>query len=210
MKENRRRYLIAGYGKFGRLAADRLIDHDPECSIVVVERDKAQLIGTVPAHVKAFNDDALSFLLDNTRVESADIIVPMVPFHLLASLIVSSIPKCKETSYPERLSTLLPNPFPLSRNHLFCSRADFICPDDCPEGDLCTMTGLPRKPLYDDLERIDIPGFTTLVQRSFQILPGIGGYTVHDLQRMQRRVESGVYLVATSCKCHAVVTALQV
>jgi len=204
------RYLIAGYGKFGRLATERLLDHDPECSIVVVDRDGTRLNGTIPPHVTAFNEDAISFLLDPGKIQSADIIVPMVPFHLIASLMASSISGCKEIPYPRQLSMRVPNPFPLDRTNLFCSRADFICPDDCPEGALCTMTGLLREPLYEELGRIEIPGFTTLVQRSFQILPGVGGYPVHDWQRMQRQVEPGAYLVATSCKCHAVVTALQI
>ncbi len=204
------RYLITGYGRFGHLATERLLLDDPECSIIVVERDGAKLKDKLPPRVTPFNEDAISFLVDSGEVRTSDIIVPMVPFHLVASFIVSSVQGCKEMPYPKELDALVPNPFPLNRTVICCSRADFVCPDDCPEGDLCTVTGLPRKPLYEDLERIEIPGFTVLVQRSFQILPGVGGYSMHDLQRMQRRIRPGAYLVATSCKCHGVVTALEV
>ncbi|MFH1112454.1 MAG: hypothetical protein V1792_00905 [Pseudomonadota bacterium] len=203
-----KRYLIIGYGRFGRLAARRLRLYDPECAIILVERDGAKLKDTLPPHVTVFNEDALSFLIGSGQVESTDIIIPMVPFHLAASFIVSSVKGCGEMLYPRELDALLPNPFPLNRNVICCGRADFVCPDDCPEGDLCTVTGLPRKPLYDDLEGIEIPGFTTVVQRSSQILPGVGGYPVHDLQRLTRLIRPGKYLAATSCKCHGVVTAL--
>ena len=47
-----------------------------------------------------------------------------------------------------------------------------MCPDDCPEGETCTVTGLPRVPLYDELELLKSPDWTTLIQRSFQILTG--------------------------------------
>ncbi|MDQ7781291.1 MAG: hypothetical protein RDU20_00335 [Desulfomonilaceae bacterium] len=204
------RYIVAGYGRFGRLAAARLTNHDRDCSIIVVEQDGGRLSGILPARVTAFNDDVISFILDPGKVRPEDIILPMVPFHLIASLIVSSIPGCKEIPFPEQLGPKLPNPFVLNQANLCCSRADFICPDDCPEGDLCTVTGLPRDPLYEELERLEVPGFTVLVQRSFQILPGLGGYPMEDVHRIQRHVKSGAYLVATSCKCHAVLTALHV
>jgi hypothetical protein len=137
------------------------------------------------------------------------VIVPMVPFHFLAAYILKKDHQCSAIPVPPDLASNLPNPFALDDANLCCSRADFLCPDDCPEGDSCTVTGEPREPLYALIEQIRSPGFTVLVQRSFQILPGVGGYTLGDLRRLQRRIERGKYLVATSCKCHGIVTALE-
>jgi hypothetical protein len=203
-------YLVIGFGKFGRLAVDRLLNEDPESAIVIVEQNKDQIDGTVAPHVKTLVRDGISFLMDSAQIEQEDIVVPMVPFHLAASFILSSTPGCRAIPFPEELETLVPNPFPIDRSNLCCSKADFMCPDDCPEGDLCTVTGMPREPLYHELESLKIREFTILVRRSFQILPGVGGYRYRDLCRMKEQCTPGKYLIATSCKCHAMLTALQV
>jgi hypothetical protein len=103
---------------------------------------------------------------------------------------------------------LLPNPMVVNESNIVCSRADFVCPDDCPEGELCTVTGKPREPLYDALERLELPGYNMLVQRSSQILPGVGGYRLGDLHRLAHFVDKGRFLIATSCKCHGILTAI--
>jgi hypothetical protein len=108
------------------------------------------------------------------------------------------------------LSGLVPNPFALDGSNLCCSRADFFCPDDCPEGDLCTVTGEPREePLYRMLEELEVPGVTVLVLRSRQIMPGIGGYLLGELMDLTERIPQGRSLIATSCKCHGVITSIE-
>ncbi|MEW6352505.1 MAG: hypothetical protein AB1646_25950 [Thermodesulfobacteriota bacterium] len=102
-------------------------------------------------------------------------------------------------------------PVPVDACTLCCSRADFLCPDDCPEGDLCSVTGMPRDlPLSETLEAVRVPGYVTLVQRSGQILPGIGGYPLGELRALGLHCAAGRYLVATSCKCHGIVTAIRI
>lgn len=203
-------YLIIGYGKFGRLAVERLLNLGTESTITIVEQNRDQIDGTVAPQVKTVVQDGISFLVDSAKIGQEDVVVPMVPFHLAASFISSSTPGCRAIPFAEELESLVPNPFPLDQSNLCCSKAEFMCPDDCPEGDLCTVTGMPREPLYHKLESLEITGFTVLVQRSFQILPGVGGYRYHDLCRMKEQSTSGKYLIATSCKCHAILTALQV
>lgn len=202
-------YLIAGFGKFGRLALVRIKTAFPDSSIEVLDSYGAALLRDSSKKVLFHNTDAVSFLAEAHSREDDEVIVPMVPFHLLAAYILKKDHHCRTVPVPVDLGSKLPNPFFLDDANLCCSRADFICPDDCPEGDLCTVTGEPREPLYDLIEKIRSPGFTVLVQRSFQILPGVGGYTLGDLRRLQRRIERGKYLVATSCKCHGIVTAIE-
>ena len=59
------------------------------------------------------------------------------------------------------------------------SMADFICPDHCPEPkDICTHTGKPRPfNLYKKLESIKYDHFRSVVVRSRQLSPGVGGYS---------------------------------
>jgi len=203
------RYIVLGYGRFGRLAVERLHAAFPSISITVVEWDRAQITGRWPAGVTVFQEDATAFLLRSQLVTPEAVIIPMVPFHLAAFYIKAREPECRDTPLPHNLMELAPNSLRLDEATLCCSKADFLCPDDCPEGDTCTVTGLQRTPLYCDLEALRIPGFTVLIQRSGQILPGIGGYRFKDLQNMALKIRSGKYAVATSCKCHAIMTGLE-
>jgi hypothetical protein len=203
-------YIVLGYGKFGRLAVERLHAAFPSISITVVERSPAQVAGCSPAGAAVVREDATAFLLTSELATPEAIIIPMVPFHLAASYIMARASGCRESPLPANLMEMVPNPLRLDEATLCCSKADFLCPDDCPEGDACTVTGLPRTPLYCDLEALRIPEITVLIQRSAQILPGIGGYQFKDLQSMALRIPSGKYIVGTSCKCHAIMTGLEV
>lgn len=203
------KYIVAGYGKFGQLALRRLQEAFPDVPVTVVESNVDRIAGLDLKHVVVMKGDAVSFLLESPSVDAEDIIIPMVPFHLAASFVIAGTPGLKETPLPRHVTAMVPHPFPIDEANLCCSRADFLCPDDCPEGDLCTVTGMPRAPLYEDLEALVIPSFTVLVQRSFQILPGVGGYSFGDLLRIRRSVsKSEKYIVATSCKCHAMMTGI--
>lgn len=202
------RYVIAGFGKFGRIALERLSCSFQQPHIVIVESKKEDKLPQLPQHVQFVQDDVISFLGDSSRVQPDDIVVPMVPFHLLAAYVRAIHPGCREIPLPEELLTLVPNPFRIDSSTLCCSRADFICPDDCPEGTVCTVTGEQRESLYRAVEQIRVTGFAMLAQRSFQILPGVGGYRMKQLTELAGRVVEGRYLVATSCKCHAILTAL--
>jgi hypothetical protein len=201
-------YVIAGLGKFGRIALERLVASFDRPRIVIVESRSDPGPARLPDGVDLVRADVVSFLRESTRLQPDDIIVPMVPFHLLAAYVKALHPRCREIPVPEGLEQMVPNPFRLDSHTLCCSRADFICPDDCPEGDTCTVTGEPREPLHAALEQLQVPGFTVLVQRSFQILPGVGGYPMNQIVERVASVVEGQYLLVTSCKCHAILTAL--
>jgi hypothetical protein len=202
------RFVIAGFGKFGRLALERLRAAFPQSRIIVLEQGAGISEWKFSTHVRAIEGDAVSLLSDTSLFRAEDLIIPMVPFNLAASYVLAGHPDSQETAIPEDMIALLPNPLRLDASNVVCSRADFVCPDDCPEGELCTVTGKPREPLYDLLGRLDVDGYGMLVQKSSQILPGVGGYPLADLREIAGLVRKGRSVVATSCKCHAILTAI--
>ncbi|MFC1836465.1 NAD-binding protein [Thermodesulfobacteriota bacterium] len=203
------RYIITGYGKFGRIAAERLSASFPDKGIIVIEPRADQIDQAPSSNLTMVKGDAVSYLTESGHVHSDDMVIPMVPFHLNASYLMAKHPDSDQIPFPEQLSTLVPNPYGMDESNLCCSRADFLCPDDCPEGETCTVTGeLREEPLYGMLGRLEVTGFEVLVQRSYQVLPGVGGYPFGDLLELEKRPVSGKYIVATACKCHGVITAL--
>ena len=203
------KYLIMGFGKFGRLAFDRLKERFPDRPLLVVEREEDLASLGTPPLVLTHKGDAVSFLLEAPGVEDRDIVIPMVPFHLAAAYLCARLSDMEPITLPKELADQVPNPFPLDDSNLCCSLAHFLCPDDCPEGDYCTVTGERRdKPLYGILEELDAPGFQVVVQRSYQILPGVGGYRMDELRNLPGMVTSRRCIVATSCKCHGILTGI--
>lgn len=201
-------FVIAGLGKFGCLALERLQHSFPHARIIVLEQEGEKSACKFSPPVSIIEGDAASLLVDSPLFNAEDLIIPMVPFNLAASYVLAKHANTREIAIPEEMIDLLPNPIVVNESNIVCSRADFVCPDDCPEGKLCTVTGKPREPLYDALERIELPGYSILVQRSTQILPGVGGYRLGDLHKLAHLVDKGRFLIATSCKCHGILTAI--
>jgi hypothetical protein len=202
------RFLIAGFGKFGRLAAERITSSFRGAQVVVLEKDPERIKKDLPKGVEAIQVDAVSSIASHINLGQDAVIVPAVPFNLAAAVLTESRAGLSPTEVPLVLMGDLPNLFPVDRFNVVASRADFLCPDDCPEGDLCTVTGAIREPLYLELERLNLSGFTVLVVRSSQILPGVGGYKFRKIRELISSVGIGKYIVATSCKCHAIMTGL--
>ncbi len=202
-------FVIAGFGRFGRLALERLQNSFPLAHIMVLEQDPIISARKFSHKVLAIHGDAASLLVDSPEFHAEDLIIPMVPFNLAASYVLAKHGNSREIAAPKRLLALLPNPLLINESNIVCSRADFVCPDDCPEGERCTVTGQPRDPLYDLLGRIEVDGYKMLVQKSAQILPGVGGYRLGDLRALARLVDKGQSIIATSCKCHGILTAIE-
>jgi hypothetical protein len=206
--ESKTTFVIAGLGKFGRLALERLQHSFPHSRIIVLEQDGEKSACKFSPQVSIIEGDAVSLLLDAPLFSAEDLIIPMVPFNLAASYVLAKHANTREIAIPEEMLHLLPNPMVVNESNIVCSRADFVCPDDCPEGELCTVTGKPREPLYDALGRLELPGYNIQVQKSSQILPGVGGYRLGDLHRLAHLVDKGRFVIATSCKCHGNLTAI--
>lgn len=160
--------------------------------------------------------DGITFLkshLDNAS-RPPDWIIPAIPIHLAFEWIKNKHGQALSTiSVPDTVSQQLPNPFSGPEKAMFFSHADFLCPDNCPEpADHCTYTGKPRPiDLFRLLEKVECPPFTSIVIRSRQVFPGVGGYHPRSLfDALNRiRLSSGPFLISTACRCHAVMHAFE-
>ena len=212
--------LIIGAGRFGRRAA-RILSTSPDrpALIVVLDRDPARLMALQELDVQTRLFEGVEFLVRNTpSLDPSSIIVPAVPVHL-AFLWLKHYPYTKydfrQVPVPVALKPHLPFTWPGSEGSLLVSYADFHCPEDCPEPPFhCTVTGKRRElPLYRLLSRLDLPGYGVHIVRSRQLAPGVGGYMVADLKGLSKRIEQSRrkrWLLGTACRCHGIITALEI
>jgi hypothetical protein len=161
--------------------------------------------------------DGASYLAEHLFTDvSPAWIIPAVPIHLafewLRLKILDERP-VELIAVPSEIEAVLPNPIKGTEGQLFVSYADFICPDKCTEPfDLCTFTGKPRKGLlYKQLENVVYEDFTSVVIRSHQLAPGVGGFRPEALEKALPRVFEckGSVLFSTACFCHGVVHAFK-
>lgn len=207
---------IFGAGKFGTIAARRLKKRYLSAHFLVVdsEAEKLERISNelgLPVHL----EDALSFF---TRAQAPNDlwIVPAVPAHVAYEWMLSELGKAGRVNrvpVPQAVDTQVPNPFRVKSSTLYASFATFVCPDACSEPrDICTFTKEPRLGnLFEVLRGIQVPGYSVVVVRSWQLAPGVGGLTVGYLKEKlaELKVAPGYNLVATSCRCHGVLDALE-
>lgn len=138
--------------------------------------------------------------------------VAAVPLHLAFEWLkksLSPVAELRRSSPPQLLIPLLPHASIAPSGDLYASWADFLCPEDCREGPKCAVTGKPRpESLYRRIAGLDLAGVNILVVRSYQLAAGVGGIRAADLIRARNFIlsQEGTFLLATSCKCHAVIT----
>jgi len=213
-------FWIIGGGKFGSRAADYLNRKDPNARILLIDSDPDTLQGW-KGRVDTVQADGIAFLerhLDGgSDMMRPDWIVPAIPIHVAFEWIRCTLKinlDVTPISVPEKLAAFLPHPVWGKEGELYVSYATFICPEDCPEPpDLCTVSGKPRKTdLYHVLEKVEVADFRSVVIRSRQLAPGVGGYPAQALvnARSEIGLSEGRVLVSTACCCHGVVHALQV
>ncbi|ACN15508.1 conserved hypothetical protein [Desulforapulum autotrophicum HRM2] len=211
--------LIVGAGKFGRKAAQRLREQMPETTIIAVDQNfsDCKKIAVLGAHtVCADGVWFLDQLLHKNR-ERISWIVPCVPIHLSWEWVRLNLPGDRQVHPcppPPEVIDMLPNPMEGDEGVLYMSNADFICPDNCPEpADFCTVTKKPRpRILYQSLGSIKIPGWQSIVVRSHQLAPGVGGYTPEALYNALSciKTEKTSVLFSTACACHGVMMASEI
>jgi len=210
--------IIVGAGHFGQRAA-ALLNSAPCASLWIVDRDakKLKTMGNIGA--KRIAEDGVRFLAKHfSHLAPSTFIIPAVPVHLAFEWLrtYKSRPRAiEQLPVPKAFALRLPHTWDGSEGSLLASYADFRCPEDCPEPtNRCTVTGKKREtPLYRLLAEVEIRGFGVHVIRSRQLAPGVGGYRVKDLKELLGKILEGSkrkWLVATACKCHGVVTGLQV
>jgi hypothetical protein len=185
----------------------------------VVDKDEKALADISDPGVERVLAEGVPFLAEHADVlPESTVIVPALPIHLAFEWLrvaLNAVIRHRAVRVPDAVKPLLPHTWDGREGSLLVSYADFRCPDDCPEpADHCTVTGKKRgKPMFELLADLALPGFRVHVVRSRQLAPGVGGYSVGDLKRLLGRVESGrdsKWLVGTACRCHGVVSALEI
>ena len=209
--------LIIGAGHFGGRAA-RLLSRELDAPLYVVDRDEESLSLLDDLPVKRIEFDGILFLIKNYHLlNPSNTIVPAVPVHLAYEWVKGRLGHSHvidRIEVPDEIKPFLPHTWDGSEGSLLVSYADFECPDDCPEPEYCTVTGERRdNPLYALLSHVRLPDFETHVIRSHQLAPGLGGYKVSALTGLAEylsEVETGKRLLCTSCRCHGIVTAVDI
>ncbi len=202
---------VAGGGKFGRRAAGLLSRRGMPCRIV--ENDPRRCAQLEEDGFEVECADAVDFLAGLLWASSSPCwVIAAVPLHFAFEWSRKSLSPyvgLRRSSPPEALFQLLPHPVRGPSGDLYASYAGFLCPADCLEAANCAVTG-ERRPenLYRRIARIDLVGVNILVVRSYQLAAGLGGIRSVDLKKAVEsiREQTGPFLLATSCKCHAVLT----
>ena len=211
-----RRIKVLGAGRFGRLAAVRLKERFPEAALSVTDSD-ARRVSEISRELEIAGEVGECIAsLGGAEPEDDLWLVPSVPVHVAFEWVLSELGRSgnpQRLPVPREVDAQVPNPFRISSDTLYASFATFLCPDHCSEPDeLCTHTGKKRSGnLFEVLGGIDVPGFSVRVLRSLQLAPGVGGYPAQSLCRLAAEIgaEPGGWLLATSCRCHAVINGLE-
>jgi hypothetical protein len=211
------RICILGAGRFGYLAAQRLSARYPHALFLVVDQRKEKLDRIKDAFGLPVQDEDIASFVENPWVDDSTWIVPAVPVHFAFLWAVHELKKtgCIEPlPVPDTVADQIPNPYRATNGSLCASFATFICPDYCNEPDeICTYTKSPRRGnLFEELGKINLPGFDVIVVRSWQLAPGVGGYPKSSLKAVLQEIKDqseGRYLMITSCRCHGVIDGLR-
>jgi hypothetical protein len=211
-------YWIIGYGKVGRRALKRLLSRSPEARFTVVDPH----LQNPPEGLEGIRwkaEEGVSFLR-RKRVsgdgEGSTWIIPALPRHLVYEWLAATLPEShffRPIPVPEAVASQLPNAMRGAEGQIFMSIADFVCPVSCSEPQKgCPVTGKPRPfNLYAHLGTIREGSWQTVVVRSYQLAPGVGGYRTRQLIEALEAIRGrpGSYLVSTASKCHGVMHAFE-
>jgi hypothetical protein len=210
-------FWIIGGGKFGLRAAESLGKKHSLNSLTIVEKDKTVCAQLDRLGFETVCTDGIQYLERKlTGAHDPDWIVPAIPLHVAYEWIrikLSKTRRVQKIAVPNDLVTALPHPIKAGTGRLFISIADFKCPEDCPEPDeICTYTGEPRlMVLHEFLKSIRRKDIKTVVIRSHQLAPGVGGYTPRALFAALKEIEATQRPVSlsTACSCHGVIDTFQ-
>ena len=207
---------IIGAGRFGMIALERLSRIKSDAHFVVVDPDERRFFPVENPRCVFENMDGVRFLIRRLAPKDPpDWIIPALPVHLAAEWCLRKLEaRGRRIPVPVGLDDMLPNPVRGAGGDVYVTHADFLCPDDCPEpAQTCTVTGEPRKPdMFGLLAEIHLEDFASIVIRSCQLGPGVGGYRPDQLFKLLSRLEEGQgrFLISTACRCHGVITGLGV
>lgn len=210
------RITILGAGHFGQIACKRLIRRYPEAAFLVVDSRPEKLAEIEKSSgLTVLKAEGISFL-HGVEADPHHWIIPAIPVHVAFLWLLHALQRdahARALPVPSTVDGKVPNPYRVASGTLYCSFATFRCPDFCSEpAEICTHTKQPRLGnLYEALGRLELPDYVVRVVRSWQLAPGVGGYRSVQLQDLLEGIQGrqGRYLIATSCRCHAVIDALE-
>jgi len=206
-----------GAGQFGSLALRQLSKQQNDRQFVMVDPDKEKLLALKGLNIAIEQADAIQFLNDHLDVKTAvSWIIPSLPVHLAWEWCQIKIgpDRLIQTPLSPEMDSLVPNPMHGPQGNLYVSHADFLCPTNCSEPeDICTVTKRHRKQdMFALLEGLHYKDYASLVLRSRQLAPGVGGYSPGQLFSFLKKVENykGRLLLCTACRCHGVITGAEI
>jgi len=212
-----RHVWVVGAGRFGLRAFCKLRKRiDARCILIDNDLKTCEDVGALTEDVVC--EDAVDFLVRRLkRMGGPEWIVPAVPVHLIFEWMRRRLngPKVIRTMpVPGAVAETLPNPMEGEHGELYVSNADFMCPANCKEPDsVCSYTGKARpRILFQSLRELRHAPFRSIVIRSRQLAPGVGGYTPRNLFEVLDAViaADGPVLLSTACKCHGVMQAFTI
>lgn len=203
--------VVAGYGKFGQIAVSRLSKEKWVSEIVALDIDPRDTSLERNLQARLLKTDAVQYICDLSLIHFDSFIIPTVPFHLAAACLLRLSGVYTPCVLRDDMVNTLPNIYRMDRYNVCCSYSDFLCPDDCPESESCSVTGEIRTPMYDKLLNLSQEVSPVVVIRSQQLLPGIGGFYFRDfMDTVQKISAQKSFIMATSCRCHAVLTGITI
>lgn len=209
--------LVLGGGRFGLLALKRLGGRTPAIVEPAPGPELLALAGELGVEVR--REDGVKAAREALAAPRPPTwIVPCLPLHLLMEWLRLELahlrPRLLDLSR-EDLAWLgdLPLAVPGPDKAWCLSLTDSICPPDCPEpAGRCLKTGRERgRDLHARLADPAPPGFARAVLRSHQLAPGLGGLKSAEMLALRDELAArgGRWLVATACRCHGILHALE-
>jgi len=210
-------FWVIGGGKFGLKAARVLRKADSSNHLKIVEKRNAVCRMLNRMGFETVCTDGIRYLERNlVDPHYPDWIIPAIPVHVAYEWIRAKLSAGRtllRIPVPAALTHKLPNPTPGQAGQFYTSIADFKCPDNCPEpAEICTHTGKPRPViLHEFLKSIRHNDFKSIVIRSHQLAPGVGGYKPEELFSALQQIKTvqAPILFSTACSCHGVMDAFQ-
>jgi len=206
---------VIGVGLFGSHAVRSLSRRHRDWRFVLVDPVEENLIQVDCPNCTRKKEDGISYLNHQLFPEKGPSwIIPALPVHLAGEWCRMQLgpDRVSNLELPDAIEPFLPNPMRGEDGNIYVSHADFKCPENCAEPEkICTVTREKRKrDMYEVLGDLAFSPFQSLVIRSRQLAPGVGGYRPEALFKLLERVESatGYLLLSTACRCHGVVTGL--
>ncbi|MBP2146361.1 hypothetical protein J2129_001815 [Methanofollis sp. W23] len=206
--------LVVGGGVYGAACTRYLLGEGWRC--IVVDQDSLCLAAR--AVLMEGTDGEVSFVQGGVvkalalfTSHAPDVLVPTVPFHLLASLVARSCEYVPWTGGATTAAAALPPRILVSSLEgtlVLSYNRDGTCLPACPAPPRCPATGecWPR-PLHALLADA-LPDAQVL--ESLQLGPGVGGLRGRDVAAVLACArEEETLVVGTACRCHGVVTALK-